>query len=497
MPRFPKLVEHLLNSAKPQPSTISYSRRDFIRQSARIVAFGSTAPLWVPARTAPRIAIVGAGLAGLTSAYYLEKAGHKAVLYESAEQVGGRISSAKDLLAPGLITEMGGEFIDSNHTDVRALCEALQLRCWDTKTAEEKQLIGTDYFLKGQRLQERDLITAFKPFAEQIRRDSASIPDSLDPAHPKLIALDKLSIDEYLHKIGVDGPLFDLLTAAFTSELGIASGNQSSLNLLVVINTDLRKGFEVYGESDERYKVIGGNEQIVTKLRQKLKSPVELGYHVERIANKGSAYELSFTNGQHIVADFVIMTLPFSVLREVDMAVQMSNRKRRCINELGYGTQSKLFIGVTERLWRSQGYSGYVLSDHIHNGWDSSQMQLGNTGQGGYSLFLGDEKGKSLRLDQFDQYVDGCELVFPGFKERINGKKGIANWSQNPRTKGTYACYKTGQYASIGGEEAKPVDRIFFAGEHCSQAFQGFMNGSAETGRKAAEKIVKHIRSHY
>ena len=496
MSRLPKLVHDLLDSSKAQPSPMMYSRRDFIRQSAQFVALGSTAPLWVPARTAPRIAIIGAGLAGLTSAYYLEKAGYKSVLYESAERVGGRISSAKDMLAPGIVTEMGGEFIDSNHTDVRKLCEMLHLGFWDTKTAEEKRLIGTDYFLKGQRLHERDLITAFKPFAERIRRDSASIPDSLDPTHPKLIALDKLSIDEYLHKIGVDGPLYDLLTAAFTSELGIASGNQSSLNLLVVINTDSRKGFEVYGESDERYKVIGGNEQIVIKLRQRLKSPVELGYHLEQIASKGSAYELSFTNGRQIIADFIIMTLPFSVLREVDMAVQMPDRKRRCINELGYGTQSKLFIGVSERLWRSQGYSGYVLSDHIHNGWDSSQMQLGNTGQGGYSLFLGDEKGKSLRLDQFDQYVDGCEQVYPGFRQRINGKKGIANWSQNPRTKGAYACYKTGQYASIGGEEAKPIDRIFFAGEHCSQEFQGFMNGSAETGRKATEKILKYIHSY-
>ncbi|MBO0949205.1 flavin monoamine oxidase family protein [Fibrella forsythiae] len=497
MPRFPKLVQNLFDSTKPQSPAIAYSRRDFIGQSARLIALSSMAPIWAPSRTAPRIAIIGAGLAGLTSAYYLEKAGYKTILYEAAERVGGRISTVKDLLAPGIITEKGGEFIDSNHTDVRTLCNDLQLRFWDTKTAEEKRLIGTDYFLKGQRLHERDLIAAFKPFADQIRKDAASIPDSLDPKHPKLIELDKLSIDEYLRQIGVDGPLFDLLAAAFTSELGIDSGNQSSLNLLVVINTDLRKGFEVYGESDERYKVIGGNEQIVTKLHQKLKSPVEFGSHLVRLASKGATYELSFANGRQIAADFVIMTLPFSVLREVDITVGMSDRKRRCIHELGYGTQSKLLIGVTDRLWRSQGLSGYVLSDHIHNGWDSSQMQLGNTGQGGYSLFLGAEKGKALRLDQFDQYVDGCEQVFPGFKQRINGKKGIANWSQNPLTKGTYACYKVGQYASIGGEEGKSINRIFFAGEHCSQEFQGFMNGSAETGRKAAKAILALLQRHW
>ena len=70
-------------------------------------------------------------------------------------------------------------------------------------------------------------------------------------------------------------------------------------------------------------------------------------------------------------------------------------------------------------------------------------------------------------------------------------KHVFVNWIQYPYTKGSYSCYKTGQWTTIAGEEIKPNGNVFFAGEHCSRNFQGFMNGGAETGRMAAEEIVK------
>ncbi|RYE27208.1 MAG: FAD-dependent oxidoreductase, partial [Sphingobacteriaceae bacterium] len=60
---------------------------------------------------------------------------------------------------------------------------------------------------------------------------------------------------------------------------------------------------------------------------------------------------------------------------------------------------------------------------------------------------------------------------------------------------GSYACYKVGQYTTIRGAEQKPVGNLYFAGEHCSLDFQGFMNGAAETGRLAAEEIMAKMIS--
>jgi monoamine oxidase len=494
MARVPRIVD-LLKTASLSRDSPAISRRDFVRQGSQFLVAGSVIPFLSQCRrkSQPRIAVIGAGLAGLTAAFYLEKAGLEAEIYESSDRVGGRVISVENLVADGITTELGGEFIDSTHTDILTLCKEFSLPLLDMKAPSEKKLVGTDYFFGGHRISEREIIAEFQHYTLRIKQDTDALPDSLNPKHPKVIELDNLSIDEYLHRIGMSGWLFDILTTSFTSELGIPSGEQSSLNLLVSISTDTSKSFEIYGDSDERYKVAGGNEQIPNELRKRLKNSVKTGYHLKRISSYGSGYTLSFENGQEINTDIAIITLPFSVLREVEITVDMPDRKRRCIQQLGYGMQSKLFIGVNQRIWRREGYSGYVLSDQIHNGWDSSQMQHSNKGPGSYSLFLGADKGKNLAIAQYDMYLAECDNIFPGMKQAANGKKNLCNWNLNPMTRGAYACYKVGQVSGIGQAEAQTVGNLFFAGEHCSDDFQGFMNGAAETGRKAAENILKKL----
>ena len=63
-----------------------------------------------------------------------------------------------------------------------------------------------------------------------------------------------------------------------------------------------------------------------------------------------------------------------------------------------------------------------------------------------------------------------------------------------PYAKGSYSCYKPGQWSTIAGKEIEPVGHFFFAGEHCSENFQGFMNGAAETGRAAAASVIEKIK---
>jgi monoamine oxidase len=191
----------------------------------------------------------------------------------------------------------------------------------------------------------------------------------------------------------------------------------------------------------------------------------------------------------------VIMTLPFTVLREVKTNVEMSPRKAKCIKELSYGTNSKMFLGMKNRIWREQGFSGYVLSDLVHNGWDSSQMQHDNTGAGGYSLFIGGKMGKDLTESQIEGYLDKLNQIYPNIKTQFNGKKGVFNWGNAPHAKGSYACMTVGQMTAFGGEEIKPIGNILFAGEHCSKTSQGYMNGGAETGRMAAEELIRRVVS--
>src|SRR5690348_17286693 len=69
----------------------------------------------------PRIAIVGAGIAGLKAALTLQDAGVACDIYEAADRVGGRIHSDTTTWADGLVSEWCGEFIDADHTAMREL----------------------------------------------------------------------------------------------------------------------------------------------------------------------------------------------------------------------------------------------------------------------------------------------------------------------------------------------------------------------------------------
>jgi monoamine oxidase len=172
--------------------------------------------------------------------------------------------------------------------------------------------------------------------------------------------------------------------------------------------------------------------------------------------------------------------------------------EENAINNLGYGHNSKLMLGFNSRVWRNYNYSGYVFTDKaIQTGWDNSFGQSGKSG--GFTVYGGGKAGLELGTgtaeSQSAKFVDQLEKMWPGCKKQYNGKAKRMHWPEYPYSKGSYACYKVGQYTSIRGAEIKPVGNFYFAGEHCSSYYQGFMNGAAETGRMAAQSILKAVKA--
>ena len=483
----------VLQTENMVPST---HRRKFIKQ-ASVASIGTllTTEMWsCKTKKDIRIAIIGGGIAGLTAAHYLNKQGFRPTIYEAAKRTGGRIISATGLLAEGITTELGGEFIDSSHKDMLDLCREFHLSFLDMKATDElkKNLVIDDFYFDNRRISEKTLVENLKPFFKTIQKDAALVATG-NVKNTALLALDKLSLEEYLQKIGMTGWLYDLLSISYVSEMGLDADIQNCLAFLTLLDTNHTNGFDIYGQSDERYKIIGGNQRVVDELTKGLAGQIETGFQLESYKEKGFEYSLNFSNGKEIMAEYVIMTVPFSVLRDVKTNVDMSPRKVKCINELSYGTNSKMFLGMKNRIWREQGFSGYVLSNLVHNGWDSSQMQHNNMGAGGYSVFMGGKRGKDLSESQTEGYLDKLNLIYPNIKEQFNGKKGVFNWGNSPYAKGSYACMTVGQMTAFGGEEAKPVGNILFAGEHCSKTSRGYMNGGAETGRMAAEELIRRV----
>ena len=144
--------------------------------------------------------------------------------------------SSTGLLAEGITTELGGEFIDSSHKDMLDLCKEFDLKLLDMQAPEEvkKDLVQHDFYFDNRRISEKSLIEAIKPFLSIIKKD-ADLVATRNYKNPALIALDKLSLDEYLQKIGITGWLYELIRISYTSEMGLESDVQNCLAFISLL----------------------------------------------------------------------------------------------------------------------------------------------------------------------------------------------------------------------------------------------------------------------
>lgn len=453
------------------------------------------------ARSTARVAIVGAGLAGLAAGWRLARAGVAVTIYEASARVGGRVQSVRGAVSPDIVSEFGAEFIDSTHVQLLSLVEEFRLPLIDTGISEES-VMAPAYYFGGQRYSDADVIEALQPFAQCMLDDALKLSETISYQNhtPFDVALDVVSIEQYLDRIGMTGRVRELLDVAYTTEYGLDTGEQSCLNLLKMLSLDLSDGFQIFGSSDQRYKIAGGNERLPQALAVRLGDAVRFGHTLLALRPSPDAYSLEFDTAggiRTVKADFVVLCVPFTALRAIDLAVDLPPWKRRAIDDLGYGSNEKVIVGVTTPLWREQGCNGDAYSDCVfQTGWDSGRLQ--RVPGAAYTFYLGGAEARRLGECDFAAvaraYVDAADGLFPGMAQAYGGASAHTTWTANPFSRGAYSCYRPGQWTSLSGAEFEPVGNLHFAGEHCSREFQGFMNGAVDTGWRAADAILQRVR---
>lgn len=449
-----------------------------------------------PGKALPSVAVIGAGLAGLNCATRLGKMGFEVSLYEAATRVGGRVRTLRGALGAGVVTEMGGEFIDSGHTEVLSLAKEFGLGLVDTWAAIDPSLRPC-YFFRGALRTDDDLASEFALLAAEIRPDVDALSARIDAfEHSENDRrLDGLSLTEYLDGIGARGWFRELIEVAYVTEMGMDAAEQSCLNFLSLFEVDADQDFRLFGKSDERFKLAGGMDQLATCLRDDFLGPIELDHRLVRIEQDQPGYRLHFdtsAGSRTYTADLVVVATPFTALRAVELPSALPEWKRRAIDDLAYGRNEKVVVGLQEPVWRSAGYSGAWFGDlACQSGWDSNVLQRGGAA---YAFFLGGREAIRCSRrpveESADEYVRQVDRAWTGFVSARTGAVVVTDWGADPLFRGSYSSYRTGQWTSLAGLARVPVGRMYFAGEHCSANHQGYMNGALESGREVAEAII-------
>jgi monoamine oxidase len=489
--------------AYEREARIDHARRRFLRQAAGASAalmLGACARAPMPARdNDDAVIIVGAGVAGLICAYRLRQAGIAVHVYEAQERIGGRMFSLRNHFADGQVCELGGELIDTGHAHMRALAGELGL-VLDDLSADPTAIAGDIWFCAGRRYSEAEIVREFAPLAAAIARDAETLPDEqITYANPGgAQALDRESMTAWLDRNGASGWLRKLIEIAYTTEMGLECNEQSALNFLTFIDPGIEK-FRIFGHSDERFHVRGGNDQIAQRLGAALGASITTGCALEALRqNADGNYMLSFKRGagaMEVRARRVVLALPFTTLRRVRIDVELPPAKRRAVAELRYGTNAKLMIGFNERVWWTRHREGgSTYSDlPLQTTWETSRMQPGAAGI--LTNFVGGrhgiEIGEGTPKLQADTAATELDAIFPGISAaRANSREARFHWPSFPWTLGSYACFTPGQWTTIRGAIGERVGNLHFAGEHCAFDNQGFMEGGVETGEWAAAAIL-------
>jgi monoamine oxidase len=505
-------AESLVESAwKTEPAKRS-TRQAFLRDAGALgfaVASAGSLGRLVPVAhaAAPRIVVVGAGLAGLTCAHRLRQAGYTAEVHEASDRVGGRCWTIRGVFDDGQLGERGGEFIDTAHREIRRLVRELDLEVDDVNAAEAPGTELTSYF-EGERYTEAqataDIQGPWRTWRDDTR--AAGYPTTYRSFTPRGFELDHMSVAEYLEATipgGRRSKLGQLLDVAYNIEYGAETSEQSALNFLYLIGFARQTELKLFGESDERFHVRGGNDEIAARLAERLPGQITLGSELVAIEQRpNGTFRLSFHQGSGtatVVAEKVVLALPFSILRSsVDYSrAGFKPRKVLAIEEQGMGTNSKLHVQFVNRRWENLGYTGETYSDRgYQSSWDVTRAQPGRPGilvdyTGGT---IGASFGDGSPAERAGQFLRQIEPVLPGTSERWNGKATVDFWLGYPWTRGSYSYWKVGQYTRFAGVEQEPHGNCHFAGEHTSIDAQGYLNGAVETGERAANEVVADLR---
>ena len=497
------------------PRSSALTRRRLLRLSAAAAGAAALSPVldWSAYAKEQRpkgpVAIIGGGVAGLTAAYRLHQAGAKAVVFEASNRWGGRMFTHYDFYK-GMFCELGGELVDTGHEDLQKLAAEVGVEMQNVTTEGGDEL----YFFQGAFHTPKDMIDpekktgAFAPIAKKIAADAAKLTDKDENWTRYAHKLDNMSLKAYLEQFRgkTDDWAIDLLDVAYDIEEGLPAEEQSSLMMVDLIGTDMGEPFQIFGESDEVFRIKGGSSALINALVAALENKIEMkqGYALTALDYKDGKIVASFDapgGASSESFDAMILALPFTKLRQVKglERLRLGTEKLKCIRELGMGTNAKIMNGTTSRVWRSPDSglpapsNGNIFSDlDFQNFYETSRAQPGDAGI--LTNYLGSKGGQTDAKSALDAFRSGLAKMSPKIAESLDPSAVVSwFWSTYPYTLGSYASAKVGQYTTMFEQAAEPAlnGRLQFAGEHTSSEFYGYMNGGVESGNRASAALIE------
>lgn len=445
-----------------------------------------------------RVIVIGAGVAGLVAAYELRRQGHDVLVLEAQQRVGGRIYTLRAPFAPGLYAEAGAMRIPRAHDLTLRYCDLFGLPMRPFVMGNPRGLVH----LGGQRMTRADADrdptrlpflladnergrTADAMWEEAIGDLRTLVANEGAAAWNHIVAeYDELSLYEFLRARGWSRGAIEAFTVLNFLEADMHN------SLVEILREDIG------GAYVDMQEIAGGMDALPNAFFATMADAVRFGANVEAIEHDADGVDVHFkTEAVHAVerADYVVVTVPFPVLRTIEVTPGFSPGKQRAIRQLNYHASTKILFQVRDRIWEA--------NDGIEGGGTVTELPVRRlnyptpdpTSRRGVllaSYTWGQDALQWGAMDEetrLEEALDDIERIHPGIREVYEVGASHA-WYSDRWARGAFAMFAPGQQTELQDDIVRPEGRIHFAGEHCS-LYHAWIQGSLESGIRAAQAI--------
>lgn len=440
--------------------------------------------------TGVSVLVAGAGLAGLCAARDLAKWGADVTVIEARDRVGGRVHTAREGFIEGQHGEAGGDMIDEEQHEIHALASELGLSMVRILTS------GFGYVRPGAdgtaRIVNRSVARGWARLADAVTELAS--PYRLAERRwdsPISVDLARQSVAQWLDDIHAD----EELRATATGLRGFFLADPEEISVLELLDQFASDETPAPGKM---FRVKGGNDQLTTKLAAGLGDRVRCATELVAVSQRGRSVRATVKNARHssqLVVDYLILALPATLLRRVPITPALPARQHEAIARLKYGRGTKTLLQFGKRFWRAPGRPRAFGSPLPFGAvWEGNEEQRGRAG---ILALLAGGSASDLTADiVVKEGVAGLARSLEWLGSRAANVTGWRQfrWEADAWARGGYAVFDASFDPSLRSWLMQPCGRLFFAGEHTSIAWQGYMNGAVESGRRAAAEIAASHR---